>query len=72
MKTEELLPCPFCGGKVERQQPRFNLAYAQCTECNTEWGHCGAKYEKQYERFNRRVNKKLEMDAFECKKLWFR
>jgi len=30
---EELLPCPFCGGKAEIEQNARNGYYLKCTSC---------------------------------------
>jgi len=53
--VSNLLPCPFCGGKVVEEKPHWNMANAKCTKCNNEWGHCGSKYEGRFDKWNKRA-----------------
>ena len=53
--VSNLLPCPFCGGKVIEEKPHWNMANAKCTECNNEWGHCGSQYEGRFDKWNKRA-----------------
>ena len=38
MKTPELLPCPFCGGKAElvHHECKMNDIKIQCTNCHVK------------------------------------
>ena len=58
--SEELKPCPFCGGRVIETIPSWNRANAQCTECSYEWGLCGAEFEGRYDKWNTRAPDLLE------------
>jgi len=53
--VSNLLPCPFCGGKVEEDVVQWNIAQAKCTECGETWGTCGSKYEGRFEKWNFRA-----------------
>lgn len=54
--VNNLLPCPFCGGEVKEEKPRWNIAHAKCTKCGEEWGHCGSKYKGRFGKWNIRSN----------------
>ena len=53
-----LKQCPFCGGVVTEGKMLGDYTYAQCTECDAEWGHTHAEntITQRYEIYNRRVN----------------
>jgi len=53
--VSNLLPCPFCGGKVEEEKVQWNIAQAKCTDCEEVWGTCGSKAEGRYDKWNVRA-----------------
>jgi hypothetical protein len=50
-----LLPCPFCGGKVEEEKVQWNISQAKCSKCDEAWGACGSKYKGRFEKWNVRT-----------------
>ncbi len=59
-KENELLPCPFCGGKAEMQYTQRQYDFYDAVECQ----NCGASIASALfyktdckERWNRRVTK---------------
>jgi hypothetical protein len=49
-----LKPCPMCGGEAHEVNPHWNMAHAECKDCEAQWGHCGSQYKGRYEKFNTR------------------
>lgn len=57
---DELLPCPFCGGKIYTKG-FMGLIYFKCKECGATTSfdndECNKKPTKAYEYFNKRTPK---------------
>jgi hypothetical protein len=59
--SNELKPCPFCGGKVELLHEKYEPFYVFCRECDAlvsyaEGAHPFSRY-KTIEAYNRRTEK---------------
>ena len=60
--TEELKPCPFCGGKAEVLTDENEEYYVSCTECTALLGYCTDTWgdysteDEAIEAWNRRAN----------------
>ena len=54
--TDELKPCPFCGGKAKIE--RYTIKpYAACTECGCSMPDRHQTVEQAIEAWNRRTTK---------------
>ncbi|MBR2208098.1 MAG: Lar family restriction alleviation protein [Synergistaceae bacterium] len=61
--SEELKPCPFCGGEAEVCADENEEYFVSCTKCTALFGYCTdtwGEYETEaaaIEAWNRRVSK---------------
>lgn len=57
MKTPELKPCPFCGGRaviLSEETPTFTFYFASCIRCGIKTPHLTTKRDV-FNKWNRRI-----------------